>query len=379
MLANTVAARLGSAATRVQTSMAADVIVRLDEQSTADIPVCQRLFSRFGFNPPATPAPMNDRTALSALRMNIAAVERDTGIPKDTLRVWERRYGFPQPLRDAMDERQYPLEQVEKLRLIKRLMGAGHRPGRIVGLPTEHLDALARAQDSPARAPLARSQVQLQSRHYLQRIKQHDAENLRRELVQAQMRLGLGRFVTEIVAPLVTEVGEAWMRGDLEIFEEHLFSEIMHRVLRAGIAAVPAPESTSEARPRVLLTTIPQEPHGMGLLMAEAMLALEGCHCVSLGVQTPLWNMLLAVQAHRSDVLVLSFSGVPTQTQVLDALAELRDKLPAHVALWAGGSSPALKRAAPGIQVTRALGSLAEAVAAWRGAHPPPTAQADKP
>ncbi len=267
---------------------------------------------------------------------------------------------------------------MEKLRLLKRLMGAGHRPGRIVGLPTEHLDALARAQDGSAQAPLARMQVQAraQSVHYLQLIKQHDAEKLRRELVQAQMRLGLGRFVTEIVAPLITEVGEAWMRGDLEIFEEHLFSEIMHRVLRAGIAAVPGPEATAAARPRVLLTTIPQEPHGMGLLMAEAMLALEGCHCISLGVQTPLWNMLLAVQAHRSDVLVLSFSGVPTQTQVLDALAELRDKLPAHVALWAGGSSPALKRSVPGVQLTRALGSLAEAVAAWRGAHPPPPADA---
>ena len=31
----------------------------------------------------------------------IADVERDTGLSKDTLRVWERRYGFPLPLRDA--------------------------------------------------------------------------------------------------------------------------------------------------------------------------------------------------------------------------------------------------------------------------------------
>ncbi|WP_309246766.1 MerR family transcriptional regulator [Ramlibacter montanisoli] len=44
----------------------------------------------------------------------IAAVERDTGLSKDTLRIWERRYGFPQPLRDALGERTYPAEQVEK-------------------------------------------------------------------------------------------------------------------------------------------------------------------------------------------------------------------------------------------------------------------------
>jgi len=34
---------------------------------------------------------------------NISAVERDTGLSKDTLRVWERRYGFPKPLRDCHD------------------------------------------------------------------------------------------------------------------------------------------------------------------------------------------------------------------------------------------------------------------------------------
>ena len=35
----------------------------------------------------------------------IAAVERDTGLSKDILRVWERRYGFPKPGRDAFGER----------------------------------------------------------------------------------------------------------------------------------------------------------------------------------------------------------------------------------------------------------------------------------
>ncbi|MGZ8253883.1 MAG: MerR family transcriptional regulator, partial [Burkholderiaceae bacterium] len=67
----------------------------------------------------------------SAPDLPIAAVERDTGLSKDTLRVWERRYGFPQPLRDANGERVYPQDQVDKLRLIKRLMDQGHRPGKI--------------------------------------------------------------------------------------------------------------------------------------------------------------------------------------------------------------------------------------------------------
>ena len=36
---------------------------------------------------------------------SIAEVERETGLGKDTLRVWERRYGFPVPQRDRLGER----------------------------------------------------------------------------------------------------------------------------------------------------------------------------------------------------------------------------------------------------------------------------------
>ena len=64
--------------------------------------------------------------------IGIAAVERETGINKETLRVWERRYGFPAPWRDATGERLYPPEQVHKLRLVRRLMEAGI--GEVVSL-----------------------------------------------------------------------------------------------------------------------------------------------------------------------------------------------------------------------------------------------------
>ena len=52
---------------------------------------------------------------MSALSYNIAAVERDTGLSKDVLRMWERRYGFPTPERDGNGDRLYSAEQVERL------------------------------------------------------------------------------------------------------------------------------------------------------------------------------------------------------------------------------------------------------------------------
>ena len=86
--------------------------------------------------------------------LSIAEVERDTGLGKDTLRVWERRYGFPVPARDGQGQRFYTQAEVDRLRQIATLLRAGHRPGRVVGLD----DAARLALLQPA-APPASSAV----------------------------------------------------------------------------------------------------------------------------------------------------------------------------------------------------------------------------
>ena len=297
---------------------------------------------------------MNDKSRLLAITLSIAAVERDTGLSKDTLRVWERRYGFPAPGRDRSGERAYTLAAVEKLRLIKRLLDAGQRPGRIVPLA---LDALQSLTEQTVDQPLCTIETVLGMdglRACIALIREHDAARLRRELTRLLSRAGVARFVNQVVAPLSAAVGDAWLRGQLQVFEEHLYTEAVQTVLRAAIASVPEP--ASESSPRVLLSTFPGEPHGLGPLMAEAVLALEGCRCVSLGTQTPLWDLVLAAQALRSDIVALSFSGCMNPNQVAAGLAELRAKLPPTVALWAGGSAPVLhRRPVPGVQAFNTL------------------------
>lgn len=73
--------------------------------------------------------------------LGIGAIERETGLSKDTLRVWERRYGFPNPVRNLNGERVYSAEQVEKLKTIRKLLDKGKRPSRIVAASTEELAA----------------------------------------------------------------------------------------------------------------------------------------------------------------------------------------------------------------------------------------------
>jgi DNA-binding transcriptional MerR regulator/methanogenic corrinoid protein MtbC1 len=309
---------------------------------------------------------VNKRDGNLVITLSIAAVERDTGLSKDTLRVWERRYGFPAPGRDGIGERAYTLDEVEKLRIVKRLLDAGHRPGRIVPLPLSALQQLTeKTVDQPMRgadALLGTTDL----RAHLALIRNHDLAGLRNELSRLLARFGVERFVVDVVGPLNAAVGDAWLRGQMEIFEEHTYTELVQGVLRQAIAGIPEPAAELR-RPRVLMTTFPGEPHGMGLLMAEAVLALEGCRCVSLGVQTPLWDIVLAAAAYRSDIVALSFTGCMNPNQVVDGLTELRAKLPQAVQLWAGGSAPVLhRRSVAGVWPIAAFDQLSGQLQRWQ-------------
>ena len=314
---------------------------------------------------PELPAPAD--LALSGLP-GIAAVERDLGISKDTLRIWERRYGFPAPLRDAAGERVYPAEQVQRLRLLKRLLDSGHRPGRVVPADIDLLALLALPpQPQAATAKRVSSSVDLDElERYLDLLRAHDVEGLRRALSQALLRMGLGPCVMNLMAPLTTQVGACWMRGELEIFEEHIYTESLHQVLRQAVQAIP--QLALAERPRVLLTTLVGEPHGLGLLMVEALLTLEGCQCLSLGVQTPVDELPRAAAAHRADIVALSFSGYLSAAVVQRGLSELRVQLDPNIELWAGGRAASLQRRVgmAGVSYVTELADVASEVARWR-------------
>lgn len=142
---------------------------------------------------------------------NIAVVERETGLGKDTLLVWERRYGFPRPLRDENGDRLYPPEQVSRLRLIKRLMDRGHRPGKLVLADESELQAwAAEAAERPAGA-LAGPREGLGE--VLELLGRHDAVGLRRVLSQKIARDGLQVFVLDTLPKLNALVGEGWASG----------------------------------------------------------------------------------------------------------------------------------------------------------------------
>ena len=303
----------------------------------------------------------------TAVFSSISDVERDTGVPKETLRVWERRYNFPQPARDGNGERMYPLDQVARLRVVKRLLDMGYRPGKIMQLSTDELSSMASKSGTGSIPGDADDPV---LRQCLAMIKAHQMHELRQKMAQSLLQLGLRRFVLELVAPLTTLVGETWAGGGLAIFEEHLFAEMLQSVMRNAIFSANQQVGHVDAIPRILLTTVPQERHGLGLLMAEALFALEGAHCVSLGVQTPLADIVEAARVQRADIVALSFSSVMSPRAAIDNVIELQNRLGEQVQVWAGGSCAALARRQLGPHRVLDLHDIDAAVARWRAQNP---------
>lgn len=296
---------------------------------------------------------------------SISDVERETGVAKETLRVWERRYGFPVPARDGLGQRVYLADDLAKLRLIKRLIDLGHRPGKIVGLSVEELNAMAQVRRAMRAAPLERA-AELQA--CIELCSTQRVEDLRFKLTELMLQMGLHTFVVDFIADLNVMVGDAWASGRIAVFEEHLYTESVNVVMRQAIAGIPVKHDGS-ASPRLLLTTLPQERHGLGLLMVEALATLEGAACVSLGVQTPVADIARAARQHHADIVALSFSLSMRPGQVVDGLNELRAGLPESVDIWAGGGASALQRPAPLAAKVVALGGIAAELKAWRARH----------
>jgi hypothetical protein len=104
---------------------------------------------------PTAPAPSD--AAPARYRSGVAA--RLAGLPVETLRVWERRYGVSNTSRSPRGQRLYSEAQVERLRLIKQLVDQGMPIGPLARLGIDELGALAvapqaRAASAPMRVAL---------------------------------------------------------------------------------------------------------------------------------------------------------------------------------------------------------------------------------
>jgi len=259
---------------------------------------------------------------------SIGAVERDTGIGRDTLRVWERRYGFPEPMRNDKGERIYTESQLRRLQRVRRLLDQGLRPGKLLPLSEDALDQLEAKLQPEKPDQLDQSVIVL-----LDAICATDADRVEVLLKQHYDNQGMEAFILKTVVPLLSMVGERWAKGNLQIFQEHFLSQQLIRFLNTEISRL----QKSARKPLVLLATLPGEEHTLGLLMVAALLSSRGITAINLGAEVPMDQISHAVKQFRADIVGVTFSGAYHYNIIRMHLVELRDLLPDDVDIWTGG------------------------------------------
>lgn len=277
-------------------------------------------------------AERRNATKATAPGYSIRVASRLTGVSSDRLRMWERRYGFPSPVRNVAQVRVYTDTDIERLVLVSRALKAGFRSGEVIHRDPEALRALlidstrAEAEADP-RSPTIDA--------LMAHLVADDLQALDDELRESVALLGPKRFLTQVVAPLLEQVGTAWAGGRIAVRHEHLISEILSSKLRVLLAAY-------EKRPGgvvVLLATLSDEQHGLGLDMVALYLALEGLTPRLLGVNTPAEQIAEAAAAFSAKVVGLSISEASDLSLTEAHLRRVLGALSLETELWLGGTN----------------------------------------
>ena len=292
--------------------------------------------------------------------LSIGVVARQTGIVIGTLRKWELRYGFPLPRRSDSGQRYFNENDVQTLLAIARRIAAGERVGQIIreldrGQIGVQLSAQFLAQ-LPAQLPaqlagqasdtVGEGFSALQGNRVAQLISILEAARGQRSVLD---------FVEQVAAPLTFQVGEAWARGELQVYVEHLFSSVLERLL------------SRESRfkqdfcdpPDVLLATPAGERHTLGLAMVKAVLSDAGVASLRLPGDLPVPEIVAASTAYRVKAVGLSASSHYPPRLLGALVGQLRESLPPDVELWLGGAGMnRLCQIPPGATLMLSMGQL---------------------
>ena len=242
--------------------------------------------------------------------LNIAALAQRTGVPPDTLRKWEQRYSILQPDRTAGGQRRYSERDVARVEWLRERIEQGYRIGEAARL-------LGTVGVEPARA----------ARDHLSGLLDAAGEpaELGIRLDQAFALLGVDETLSDVIQPLLNEIGERWERGEVTVADEHLVSEAVRSRLGHLLA-----DAGGGVHGVAVLACVPGEQHELGLMMVAIALRRDGWKVAYLGTDTPVAASLSLAGRLSARVLALSLASEERAPEI--------GALPAGLALVVGGA-----------------------------------------
>ena len=276
----------------------------------------------------------------SDARYRIGAVARMTGVSTHALRAWERRYGTLQPVRTPAGDRLYTDADVDRVRLLKALIGYGYAISDLANLSASDL---SRMLNEHRAVPVTGVPADEIARRYVDAIEAMDLEGAERVLARASSSLGPGRFIRDVIVPVLRSVGQLWEQGTLCVAQEHVASTLVRDHIGALLRSH---SSRAFARRTVIATTPAGELHELGALMAAVVAAIRGCRTVYLGPSLPAAEIANAAKLSGAELVLLSCVS-DDDSSLSDELVELARALPASTRVLLGGRAAPPSEALP--------------------------------
>ncbi len=234
-----------------------------------------------------------------------------SGLPIQTIRAWERRYGVVQPDRTAAGYRLYDDAAITGLIAMRHLVEAeGWRPsqaaervraaGDDVGSLVFPESAPAREQDLPTPDSDGRANAAIEA--YVSAAHRLDVPAMNRVLDEAFASQRFESAIDDVIFPSLRAIGEAWAAGELDVAQEHVASETVRRRL---VAFFDAAGQTTEA-PRVLIGLPPGGAHELGALAFAVASRRAGLAALYLGSNVPLESWLRTARETSASLVILA-------------------------------------------------------------------------
>jgi len=95
-------------------------------------------------------------------------------------------------------------------------------------------------------------------------------------------------FITCLITPLMTEVGELWAQTEISTAEEHVISNRVEKIIIDKISRV----GVSNGRGTIILAPVEGEQHVISLLSLELIFSELGYHTINIGRPLPIRSMI---------------------------------------------------------------------------------------
>ena len=247
----------------------------------------------------------------------IHRVAKLTGLSKDVIRVWERRYGLVKPSRSSNRYREYSDEEVALLRFVKAQMEQGATIGSLAAEGHDPLVARMRVA-TPVSAEDQKPHESLLD-DLVGSLDPLDKAGFERRLNGAVAVIPFEEAVQRILLPLQRRVGELWHQGLLNIAVEHYVTKIIQQKLFSVMNQL----SVNELGPRILVACPEGETHEIGAQAVAYIAATRGCHVYYLGPNLPNSDLITFCETIKPDLVMLSLTEVKSEATALQQIKDL--------------------------------------------------------